>query len=410
MRVLYYHQYFTTPSGAGGTRSYAMAKRLVERGHEVALVCVSASGRNTGIFGEFVKGKRTGKVDGIRVIELDLRYSNHKSLFSRSVLFFRFALKSIGIALSEEYDLVFATSTPLTAGIPGIFAKVFRRKPFVFEVRDLWPELPREMGVVKNRLILKAMDILEWVSYHSADLCIGLSPGIVEGITRRGIDKKNVIMVPNGCDLEIFKPGSGEKIKIEGVNEGDFSAIFTGTHGIANGLYAVLDAASELKKRGRRDIKLVFIGDGKLKPKLKERAQEEELFNCIFLDPVPKKSLVGILRSVNAGMMILDNVPAFYYGTSPNKFFDYIASGLAVINNYPGWLADIIKNNNCGIAVPPGDAPAFADALEYMSDNRDKLNEMGTNTRKLAESSFDRGRLANLFADSLEKVYPGEKK
>jgi glycosyltransferase involved in cell wall biosynthesis len=249
------------------------------------------------------------------------------------------------------------------------------------------------------------MDILEWASYHAADACIGLSPGIVEGITRRGIDKKNVIMVPNGCDLDIFKPGNGQKIKIEGVNEGDFSAIFTGTHGIANGLYAVLDTASVLKKRDRRDIKLIFIGDGKLKPGLKERAKKEELLNCIFLDPVPKKQLAKLLQTVNAGMMILDNVPAFYYGTSPNKFFDYIASGLPVINNYPGWLADMITENRCGTAVSPDDPEAFADALEYMADNRDKLVDMGANARRLAERSFDRKILTEMFADWLEKVY-----
>jgi len=154
---------------------------------------------------------------------------------------------------------------------------------------------------------------------------------------------------------------------------------------------------------GRDDIKLFFIGDGKLKPALKERAVPEEFYNCLFLDSIPKNKMPDLLKQVDAGMMVLANVPAFYYGTSPNKFFDYIASGLPVINNYPGWLAGMITENRCGIAVSPEDPVAFADALEYMADNRDEAAEMGNNARMLAERSFGRIRLAERFVDWLEQ-------
>ena len=306
-------------------------------------------------------------------------------------------IKIIWEASRFDWALIFATSTPLTAGIPGIAARVFRQKPFVFEVRDLWPELPREMGVIRNPLVLGAMDLLEWLSYHCAKGCIGLSPGIVDGIKRRGIASENVIMIPNGCDLELFRT------KESGRTGKEFKAIFTGAHGIANGLDAVLDAAEELKKRGREDIKILFIGDGKLKPALKERAVAESLDNCLFLDPIPKDKMPDLLQQVDAGMMILENVPAFYYGTSPNKFFDYIASGLPVINNYPGWLAGMITENRCGIAVPPEDPEAFANALEYMADHPEEVAEMGKNARILAEGNFDRIQLAERFVDWLEQ-------
>jgi glycosyltransferase involved in cell wall biosynthesis len=209
-------------------------------------------------------------------------------------------------------------------------------------------------------------------------------------------------MIPNGCDLDLFDPEKSNPIHPEGVKKDDFIAIFTGTHGIANGLDAVLDAALELKKRGRKDIKLVFIGDGKLKPELKRRAESEQLDNCIFLDPVPKKELARLLQGVDAGMMILANIPAFYYGTSPNKFFDYIAAGLPVLNNYPGWLANIIAENKCGVVVPPENPEAFADALEYLAHNRDEAAKMGENARQLAERNFDRIQLAERFVDWLE--------
>lgn len=397
MHILYFHQYFSTPRGVGGTRSYEMARRLVERGHKVTMVCGSCGTGDTGISGRFKHGRRKGIVDGIRVVEFDLPYSNYDGFLKRSLTFLRFALRSIWIAITEKYDLVFATSTPLTAGIPGIAAHVFRQKPFVFEVRDLWPELPREMGIITNPLVLKAMDILEWLSYHCAKGCIGLSPGIVDGIKRRGIEDKNVVMISNGCDLELFKAKENRR------REKEFKAIFMGAHGVANGLDKVLDAAGELKNRGRENIKLLFIGDGKLKPALKKRTVTEHLDNCLFLDPIPKNNIPDLLQRVDAGMMILANVPAFYYGTSPNKFFDYIAAGLPVINNYPGWLAEMITENRCGIVVQPENPAAFADALEYMTDNRDEAAEMGKNARMLAERMFDRRRLADAFIDWLER-------
>jgi len=397
MHILYFHQYFSTPDGATGTRSYEMARHLVERGHKVTLVCGSSGTGDTGISERFKHGRRSGNVVGITVIEFDLPYSNYDGFLKRSLTFFRFALQSIWLAITEKYDLVFATSTPLTASLPGIAARVFRQKPFVFEVRDLWPELPREMRVITNPLALKALDILEWLSYHCANGCVGLSPGIVDGIKRRGILDKNIVMIPNGCDFRLFKR------KKRGLNKKEFKAIFMGAHGIANGLDKVLDAAAELKKRGREDIKLLFIGDGKFKPALKERAKLEHLDNCLFLDPIPKNKIPDLLLQVDAGMMILANVPAFYYGTSPNKFFDYIAAGLPVINNYPGWLAGIITENRCGKAVPPENSAAFADALEFMADNRDEVAEMGENARSLAERNFNRNQLAEKFTDWLEQ-------
>ena len=404
MRVLYFHQYFSTPSGSTGTRSYEMAQSLITRGHEVTVVCGSGRMSSTGLAGKPVKGTRRGKVDGIDIIELDLPYSNYDSFLKRSWIFLLFAWQSIGLALSLKYDLLFATSTPLTAGIPGIFATLLRRKPFVFEVRDLWPELPREMGVITNPVILWAMGVLEWMSYHSARGCIGLSPGIVQGINRRGISPDRVAMVPNGCDLEMFNPLVGDVLRPDGVGEGDFVAVFTGAHGIANGLDAVLDAAGVLMERGRGDIRLVFIGDGKLKPALVARAEREGLVNCLFIDSVSKLKLTAYLRGADAGLMLLANVPAFYYGTSPNKFFDYIAIGLPVLNNYPGWLAGMIKDNNCGLAIEPDNPIAFADALEKMADNPLLRKEMSSNARNFAVKEFDRAKLGNNFVNFLERM------
>ena len=398
MKILYFHQHFSTPKGSAGIRSYAMAQSLIRNGHQVTMVCGSFGAGQTGLTQPFNKGMRRGMVDGIDIIEFELPYSNALSFLKRILIFLSFAFKSIKVALTEQYDVVFATTTPLTAGIPGIFAKWFRRKPFVFEVRDLWPELPKAMGVIKNPIVLWMMSVLEWTSYHSADRLVGLSPGIVDGIIKRGIAPEKVASIPNGCDLDIFA-SEHQAWRPEGVQPTDLMAIFTGTHGLANGLNAVLDAAAELKKRQRTDIKLVLVGDGMQKKALLERAAELQLDNVIFHDPVNKAKLAGLMASADIGLQILANVPAFYYGTSPNKFFDYISAGLPVLNNYPGWLAELIIKEQCGFAVPPENPQAFADALEQAADHREKLLEMGKNSQQVATEQFNRSILSQKFSD-----------
>ncbi|MDP3846177.1 MAG: glycosyltransferase family 4 protein [Pseudomonas sp.] len=401
MNILYFHQHFSTPQGAVGIRSYEMACRLVARGHQVTMVCGSYGGGETGLALPFVNGRRRGRVDGINVIEFDLAYSNTDGFVKRALTFAKFALRSIGLAMTERYDLLFATTTPLTAGIPGIFSRWLRGKPFVFEVRDLWPELPKAMGVIRNPLVLGAMSVLEWASYRSAHRLIGLSPGIVDGIAHRGVALERIALVPNGCDLSIFaaevEPWRPEQIKSD-----DLLAVFAGTHGVANGLDSLLDAAAELKRRNRSDIKLLLIGDGKLKPALQARALREGLDNVIFHEPVNKARLAGLMASTDVGLQLLANIPAFYFGTSPNKFFDYIAAGVPVLNNYPGWLAGIIRDNQCGFSVEPESASAFADALELAASDRTALKQMGWRATELAKREFSRELLANRFVDWLE--------
>ena len=403
MKILYFHQHFTTPTIGGGTRSYEFAKKLIERGHQVTMVCGETSKLNLPETPD--KNIFRGNIDGIDVIQISLPYSNNDSIAKRAVTFLKFAHIGNKIALREKYDILFATSTPLTAGIPGIWMKMFgkKKKKFVFEVRDLWPQLPKALGM-KNPFLLWGMSILEKLSYRKADACIGLSPGICEGIKKRSQNGKRVEMIPNGCDLEIFKPGSRENLNLSGIAENDIVAVFTGAHGIANGLENVLDAAKEVLKAGRKDIKFAFIGNGKMKGQIMQRAKNEEIDNCLFFDPMPKTKLNKIVASADIGIMALANIPAFYYGTSPNKFFDYISSGLPVLNNYSGWLADMIHENRCGEVVEPNNPKAFADAVITLADDAALRQEYGINARKLAERQFSRDHLSDIFVDFLEAV------
>lgn len=405
MRILYFHQHFTTPDGTGGTRSYEFAKALLARGHRVTMVCGRSERSALQLNWDPKRRWSRGDLEGIDVIALPLAYSNRDGLARRAALFLRFAWRGLRLAWRKsDYDVLFATSTPLTAAIPGAAMKLLGGgRPFVFEVRDLWPELPRALGV-KNPLFLGGMSVLEWLGYRTADICIGLSPGIVTGITRRAPAGRRVEMIPNGCDLGLFSPAKRRPIEITGVSPGDFVAGFTGAHGKANGLDAVLDTAEELKGRGRTRIKLVLIGDGGSKEALMARAQREGLDNVRFLPPVKKTELAAITAGFDCGLQILANVPEFYYGTSPNKFFDYLAAGIPVLCNYPGWLAELIVEYQCGAAVPPAEPRAFADALCLLQDNPALAAEYGKNARRLAESAFDRSKLAENFVNLIESV------
>lgn len=406
MNILYFHQYFSTRQGSTGTRSYEMAKQLIAQGHSVTMVCASYGAANTGLSQPFVHAKREGVVEGIRVIEFELPCSNRDGLLKRTWTFAKYATRSSLAALSEPCDVVFATSTPLTAAIPGLCARWLKRKPFVFEVRDLWPELPKAMGVIKNPFILWGMAWLERRAYRASTHCIGLAPGIADGISRH-IPLSSVSMIPNGCDLNFLGGDQPTPWRPDSILPNDFLAVFTGTHGPANGLGAVLNAAAVLRTRKRNDIKLLLVGEGKEKASLQQRAQNEQLDNVFFHASVSKERIAGLLAGADAGMQILANVPAFYFGTSPNKFFDYIASGLPVVNNYPGWLASLINEHGCGKVVPPDNAEAFADAMEYLADHPTERKSMGDNARRLAMNQFDRSLLSRQFVRVLEAAAAG---
>lgn len=401
MRVLYFHQHFATPAGSAGTRSYEFARALLAAGHRVTMVCGAHAQSGLALPYDAAQGWHRGEVDGIDVISLPLPYANRDGIARRTWTFCRYAATATRLALTLEADLVFATSTPLTAAWPGLAAQAARGLPFVFEVRDLWPELPRALGL-RNPLLLGGMEVLETAAYRSADAVIGLSPGIVRGIRRKSAPRQRVVMIPNGSDLEVFHPRLRRAGALPGFGPDDFLAGFTGAHGPANGLDALLAVARELRRRGDRRVKLVFIGDGKEKARLEAQARSEGLEACRFFPPIPKADLGAVTASLDCGLMVLRNLPAFHDGTSPNKFFDYAAAGIPVVNNYPGWLAGLIEAQGAGVVVPPDDPVAFADALQALAAEPARRARLGAAARRLAEDRFARARLAAEFVATLE--------
>lgn len=404
MKILYLHQHFSTPNGSTGIRSYEMAKGLVDKGHNVTVLCGSFKGGGSGLNAEFINGKRVGQISNINVIEYDLTYSNNDSFFKRTRTFIKYALAGSSYALKEEYDIIFCSSTPLTASIPGILASRIRKKKFIFEVRDLWPELPKEMGVIKNPVILKLMDWLETLAYRSATNLVALAPGIKKGIESK-VPKKNVKLIPNGCDFDIFENFDMTDFELPVcVQEGDLLAVYAGTHGIANGLDLLVETARVLSARGVNDIKLLLVGDGKLKQALVTQAESYNLENIIFLDPLTKTQLAALFKKVDIGLQILKDIPAFHYGTSPNKFFDYISASLPVICNYKGWVSDMIIENEGGYVVEQSTPEQLADKLVLAKFEKALLKDKGQNMKVLALKEFDRKSLVDKLVETVEQA------
>lgn len=393
MKILLIHQYFNVSTG--GFRTYQFAKYLINNGHEVIVI---TSNRNNPKWNK-VERKLVEKID---IIYIKNEYSNSLSYTRRIYSFLRFMLLSTIEALKQKkINLVYATSTPLTVGIPGMIFKKIKKVPFVFEVRDLWPEIPIEMGIIKNRLIILILKYIEKRIYFSSNHIIALSPGMKEGIAKTGYPKDNITLISNGCDLDLFNTNKSSNFHVEGIGKNDFTLIYAGNFGLANGLDYVIDIAKYLQTNGIKGFKFLLIGSGMKKVQLMNSIQKYSLTNIIIIDAVPKKELVKYFDHSSMGMQLLADYKCFQYGTSPNKFFDYLAAGKPVFNNYPGWVADMINENNNGIVIDRYDHKGTVEKLLELKNNPHLMKMMGVNSSKLAKASFDR----NTLARRLEAVF-----
>ena len=401
MKILYLHQYFTLPSGASGTRSYEFSKELVDNGHQVTMICATSDTGQTGVKKLEKKSVYRQTVEGIDVIEVDLSYSNSDGFYKRVYKFIKFSLIATRFTLTESYDIAYATSTPLTISIPVVIARIFRQKPYFFEVRDLWPETPIAMNILRNPLLIVLAKFLERISYFLSSEVVALSPGMEAGVSR--ISKRPTTLIPNGCDNNLFHPIEEKNRSLLECESDDFVCAFTGAHGKANGLDFVIDVAKRCLVLDSK-IKFVLIGRGSEKERLVEKAKTLNLSNIIFKDPVAKNHLAELLPHADLGLMILENIKEFQYGTSPNKFFDYLSSGLPVLVNHEGWIADLVKENSCGYCDGSYNSERFSKLIIELKSNHKDQKIMSKNARKLAEKSFDRSKLASEFRERIETI------
>ncbi len=395
LRILYLHQHYSAPGGSVPTRSHGFARALAAQGHAVTIACGRYAGAETGLDGPFRFGARQGRRHGLNIVEFDIPCSNAMGLPARSAAFLRFATQATRLALGRRWDLVIASSTPLTVALPAIIARALRGTPFLFEIRDPWPELPRALGGVPAPA-LAAMDRLADAACRQAAAVVALSEGMADIAVARGADPARVHVIPNGCDLDLFGPHIAPWRPAQAAPQ-ECVALYAGAHGRANGLGTLLDAAAILHARGERRLRLLLVGDGAEKPALMARAAAEGLDNVTFLDPQPRTAIGALHAGCQIALHLLADIPAFAEWTAPNKLMDGLAAGRPVITNQPGRAARIVAEGPSGIAVPPGDAAALAGALVRLVEQPALRDAMGMAGRRQAVMQWDRRLLAERF-------------
>jgi len=351
MKILYLHQYFKFPTENGGTRSYDLTKSFVKNDHEVTVISTSNDP-------QYKTKNRWESIitEGFTVKYIYLPYGNELSYIQRALVFLKFLWFATFKLLKEKPDVVLATSTPLTIGIPALFKKWIHKTPFIFEARDVWPEAVIAIGAITNKWLQKLLYFLEKTIYKNASAIVPLSTDMKNSIETRypkACKNKPIVVIENLSEINRFAT-THSFINIEeklGLKP-RFSILYAGTFGRVNGMDYVIELA---KKTLKIDPEIIFIliGDGALKKEIQSVAREKEVLhkNVFILDPITKDELPFWYKSVNMGSSFVIPIKELW-ANSANKFFDTLAAGKPILINHPGWQKTTIEKDNLGYVLP----------------------------------------------------------
>ena len=397
MHILYIHQYFKTPEESGATRSYWFAKKLISQGHQVTMV--TATNKR-----DIDSCKKN--IDGIDVIFVKSFYNQKLSIFQKIKSFTNFMFKSFFAASKvENVDVVFATSTPLTVGATALGLKWFKKKKFVFEVRDLWPEFPIQIGAIKNKCLIKLLQGFERTIYNNAEHIVALSPGMEAGVLSCGIPKEKISMVPNMSKPDLFYPREKSEriIKLLDLDINKLNVIHFGAMGVANGLETILESAKVAQERGCEHIHFYIVGDGATLPHLKELALSLKLNNVTFPGYFNLYDMSEIVNCCDVSLVSFKDIPILYTN-SPNKLFDSLSAGKPIVVNSAGWTKDLVEEHKCGYYVNPNNPESLIDVLNSIDIQSDEYDEMCNNSRKISLEIFDKEILCDKLCKIIENV------
>ena len=402
MHVLYLHQHFVSPEQPGGTRSYEMARRLVARGHRVTLLGTIARSRGRG------PGVEHRVLEGIELRLAAVPYDNAMGPRARMAAFGRYAAWASAQLMRHRPDVILASSTPLTVALPGLWGRLWHRVPMVFEVRDLWPELPLAIGALRSPVSRTLARGLAWAAYRGAAEVIALSPGMADGVAAWGVPRSRITVIPNGCDREAFAV-EPERVAAErwrhfpGLEPEQPLVLYAGTLGWMNDVGWLVELAGAVASIDPR-IRFAIVGDGAQREAIAARARARGVLErVLWMHPsVPKRQMPGVLAAATVATSLFRPVPAMVHN-SANKLFDALAAGRPVAINYGGWQARMLRESGAGLAVPHAVEPA-ADALVSLLHDRPRLVAAGEAARRLATERFDRDQQAERLEGVLHRA------
>ncbi len=382
MKILYIHQYFKTPDEGGAIRSWYIARAMVASGHEVDMI----TAHNQAKFKKL-------SVDGITVHYLPVRYENSFGFLRRLWSFLRFYGRSVRyIPGTGIHDLAYITSTPLTVGLIALRIRKKFNIPYVFEVRDLWPEAPIQAGVMRSAFLKRISRKLELNTYRRAARLVALSPGIFESLNST-VPGKRIHLCTNMSDCEFFTPSQirDSKLKLKYGIEDELVIAYFGALGQLNSLDYLLDAAYYFQQQNAA-VKFLIIGNGGRKKHLQTESEKRDLKNVVFIDHVNKYELREHLTLIDVAYISFASLKVLE-SNSPNKFFDSLASGKMIVLNISGWLREYIEEYQCGFYTDPQNPEDFYNKIKPFMIDRAKLLPWQNNARLLAERTFERNKL-----------------
>ncbi len=385
----------------GGTRSYEMASRLVRSGHDVHMITTD---RNSDSLSQ---GWKQEIVDGIHVHWYQEPYSNAFGFIKRMKAFLQFAIVARKKAVQLRGDLIFATSTPLTIAIPGVYASKKLSVPLVFEVRDLWPELPIAIGTIRNPVLKFLSRQLERYAYTNSTKIIALSPGMAQGIMKTGYSQEDIAVIPNLANTEMFT--ADEEARRNFLDEHPYLEnkkiiLYAGTIGKINGIVYLAEIAAKMLAL---DPSIVFliVGEGSETQRLLKAAHNLKVLNTnlFHLSRLPKADMPAIFAIAKMGSSIFIDLPEMW-PNSANKFFDALAAGKPVLINYQGWQADEIRGTDAGLIIPPNNPMEAAERIHAFLANDELVKVASRAAFRLAQEKYEVNILFEKFRRTLESA------
>ncbi|KJS19597.1 MAG: glycosyl transferase family 1 [Clostridiaceae bacterium BRH_c20a] len=406
MRIDILHQYFLKDNQAGGSRFNQFTKYW-SKNHTInvyAGMVDYASGKK---FEEY-KGKlfvSERNNDGVLVNRVHVSSSYNKSFIGRLWAYFSFTVFStIKMLFAKSGDVIVVTSPPLTVALTALVVKSIKRKPLVFEIRDLWPESAIDTGVLNNKFLISFSYWLEKEIYKKADIINVLTPAFKEVlITKKGVPEDKIIYIPNGADNDIMLPGPKmNRIREKYHLEDKFVILYTGAHGVANKLEQLVYAANELKSI--EEIVFMFVGDGMEKEKLIQLTKSMALENIIFVNSVPKLEIVDYINASDLCTAVLQKNDTFKT-VYPNKVFDYMSCKKPILVAIDGIARKlVVEDSRSGIFVEPENIQAISQTILELKNNPRKLAMMGENGCEYVVENFSRENLSRNYIEHLEQL------
>lgn len=380
MRIVIIHQYFKTPQEGGAIRSYYLANGLLSHGHEVEVI-TAHNEESTSTF-----------IEKVKVHYLPVYYDNKLGAISRIVAFIKFVILATRKAFQlGKADVNYVISTPLSIGLIALFLKVFRKTPYIFEIGDLWPEAPIQLGYIKNTLLKRILYWFEKLVYRNAKNIVAMSPDIEQYVLITQPTEK-VIMIPNMSDCEYYRPTEKPIMILEkyGVKD-NFVISYVGTAGRANHLAYLVEAAKACSYT-LPQVQFLIASVGRELQMVKKMVEKFCLTNIHFVEYLDRNGVKELLSVTDAVYVSFASIPILSSG-SPNKFFDGLAAGKLIIINFGGWIKTVLEENQCGFSYDVDNPEQFISKLTSYLESGESLIKTKENARELAVNSFAREKL-----------------